>query len=591
MLSLLLNRPINTEVKHRLIFSILAVFAVGCATSTQNNSYVKTVSSDLYPIDMSRDQYYEEMARAYGQDSQIEKAIEYFRLSLLHNPKRASAKIGLSEMYRKLEMNQLAAIELTEVLSWNSKDGLAWLELGDLYLSAQVYLKAKQAFVRALELDPKNDKARWLLFYVARIEKDDANAAQYLEQIIETSENKTKLLFEKALLAKRKNQPESYSKLIESAYLSDPHNKKVCLELVSEWMARSDFDSAFIVLNDYAQTHDFDLEVSEALTYAAVHVKQFEIALEQLRMQKAIAKNQDKSTVEIDLKIAHAYFLDGKMQDAEELYQKVLAFDPSLDQANFYLGQIYVSKGNSDLVWPVFKQIAAGSSYFAEAQVWLASYEVKNKKSEQALQRLARAQSLRPDQFSLYVAYVDLLIREKQYKKALKVSKQGIDFFPSNEDLYIQAAVANFHLGREEEFKNSMAKAISINPENAEIYSSLAELWFLKKFNPKDIEGFAQKAIEFKSKNKNMKPLLAWALMAQDRSLGSIALFEKFYDENPGQPFYAEALSKVYESADITEKAEMMNAQALKLKNQKKLQSELIIDSQRLPAAAKPSPK
>lgn len=559
---------------------------MGCASTRPTNSYVQTVSSDLNSIEMSRDQYYEEMARAYNQDGQIEKAIENFRLSLLHNRKRVSAKIGLSDVYRKVDMNQLAANELTEVISWNSKDSEAWLKLGDLYLSAQVYFKAKQAFAKALELDPKNDKIRWLLFYVASIEKNDLAASQLLNEITETADNRTKLLFEKALMAKRMNHPEQYSRWIQAAYESDPHSRKICLEVVNDAIARSDFDSALVLLNRYSQTHDFDLEISQILTYVAVHSSQFEIALEQLGKQQDLVKVDEKKGVEIDLKMAHVHFLQGKLQGAEELYQKVLEVDPAQDQAHFYLGQIYAHQNLNDLAQPAFKQLTAASPYFAEAQIWLASDEAKQGQAQKALERLAKAQSHRPDQLSLYVAYVDLLIRDKQYNKALTISKMGSDFFPQNEDLYIQAAVAHFHLGHEKEFKKYISKAIAINPENAEIYSSLAELWFLKKFDPKDIEVFAQKALEFKTKNKNVKPLLAWALMAQDRSLGSVSLFEKFYEENPIQPFYAEALSRVYQAADISDKAEKMSAQASKLKNDKSLQSDIVFDSQRRPASS-----
>lgn len=571
--------PINIEVKQSSWLLLFLVFSVGCATSNPS-IYVRTVNTDLYPTEMSRDQYYEEMGRAYSKDQQNEKAIESFRLALLHNPKRVSAKIGLADEYHKAEMNQLAANELSEALEMNPQEADAWLKLGDLYLSAQVYLKAKQAFTKALELNPKDEKAKWLLFYVARIEKDDGIAKKYLDQIAQTSENKTKLVFEKALLAKRLNQLDQYSILIQSAYESDPHDKKICLEVANEFMARADFDSAWIVLSHFSQAHDFDLDISQALTYASVLSNQFEIAVTELEKQKRIAENP----IEIDLKLAHVYFLEGKMQLAEQLYQGVLQEDPSQDQANFYLGQIYVNQDLIDLAKSAFSQVRPSSPYFSESQVWLASEEVKTGNSEKALQRLAKAQSQRPEQLSLYLAYAELMIQEKHYKKALRLLKSGIDFFPKSEDLHIQAAVAYFQLGREEDFKNSVDKAIAINPENAEIYAYIAELWFLKKFNPKDIEGFAKKALEFNTQNKNIKPLLAWALMAQDRSLGSVALFEKFYEENPSQPFYAEALSKVYKAADISEKAEKMSAQALKLKNQKHLQSDLVFGSQRRPA-------
>lgn len=568
-------------MKHGSSLLIILIFSVGCATSNPPQSYVQTVSSDLYPTEMSRDQYYEEMGRAYSKDLQGEKAIEYFRLALLHNPKRVSAKIGLADEYRKADMNQLAANELSEALAVNPQESEAWLKLGDIYLSAQVFLKAKQSFAKALELNPENDKAKWLLFYLARIQKDDVVAKKYLEKIVENSENKTKLLFEKALLAKRMNQQDQYEKLIKAAYESDPHSRKICLEIVNELTSHSDYDSAYVILNHYSQTHDFDLEISDALIYAAVQSNQFEIAIAQLERQKEFKE----SSTEVNLKIAHVYFLEGKLQLAQQYYQEVLQADSSQDQAHFYLGQIYAHQDLSDLAKPAFRQLTAGSRYFAEAQVWLAEEELKTGKPRYAIQRLEKALSQRPDQLSLYNLYADLLIHEKQYEKALTVLASGIDFFPKSEDLYIQAAVAYFQLGREQDFKKSVDKAIAINPENAEIYAHLAELWFLKKFKPSDIESFAKKALEFKTQNKNIKPLLAWALMAQDRSLGSVALFEKFYEENPSQPFFAEALSKVYEAADIFGKAEKMGTQALKLKNQKRLQSDLVFGSKRSPAS------
>ena len=84
-------------MKHSLGLLLFFIFSVGCASFSPPQTYVKTVSSDLYPTEMARDKYYEEMGRAYSFDQQNEKAIEYFRLALLHNPKRVSAKNWFGE--------------------------------------------------------------------------------------------------------------------------------------------------------------------------------------------------------------------------------------------------------------------------------------------------------------------------------------------------------------------------------------------------------------------------------------------------------------------------------------------------------------
>lgn len=553
---------------------------VGCATSMLSPHYVKTVSSDLYPTEMSRDQYYEEMGRAYAKENVSEKAIENFKLALLHNPARTTAHIQLSDEYRKIEMNQLAANELTEVLKQNPKNTEALIKLGDLYLSAQIFSKAKENFQSVLEINPQNENAKWFLFYIARLEKDDVIAEKYLNTIPKNTNNKVKLLFEKALLAKRFNRMDEYAALIKKAYEENPHDKSICLARVSDLVEKSDFDSAWVLLSRYKQAHDFDYEISQKTLEVAVHLEQYEVAFEELdAQQKRISNPSD-----IELKKAHLYFLSGNLKKAEQSYEQLLSDNPDQDQAQFYLGQIYLHQNLNDLAQDALKRLTPSSVYYGEAQSWLAVEETKNHEPKIALKRLEKALSKRPDQLILYQTYSGLLIHDKKYRKVIQILEAANGFFPDNEDLKIQMAVAYFHIGKMDEFKKSIDEAIRINPENAEIYSNLAELWYLKKYNPKDIETWAQKALQFKTKNKNMKPLLAWALMAQNRSFGSVALFEKFYEENPKQPFYAEALSKVYEAADIPQKAELLGQQAVKLQNQKRLQSDLILEPQRAPA-------
>lgn len=573
-------------MKQRFYLLLLnIVFFAGCVTQTKSVDYVKTVSSDLYPIEMSRDQYYEELGHAYSKNNQIQKAIDEFRLALLHNPRRISSRVALSDEYRKLQRYQLAANELTEALRFEPQNTQVLLKLGDLYLSAQIYTKSKEIFNQVLALQPADDQAKWLLFYLARLEKDDEKAERYLSGITPTENNKTKLLFEKALLAKRQNRHGEYASLIQLAYEINPHDKQICIEMAAQMTGRSDFDSARVILNQYMQAHDFDFDVSQSLVDAAVRSEQYDMALAELDKQKKSGYGNSDT----DVRKAHIYFLMGDSKIAQTEYQRILesdsSLDQSLDQAQFYLAQIYIRQNEELLAEDSLNQITAGSSYYADAQAWLALKETQQGQTEKALRRLKKAYEERPDQLSLHRAYADLLIREKKYKMAVKILRSGVKFFPQDEDLYIQMAISYFQLGQENNFKKAIDQALTINPANADIYSSLAELWFLKKFNPKDIEIFTKKALELNSKNKNMKPLLAWALMAQDRSLGSVSLFEKFYEENPKQPFYAEALSKVYQSADILGKAENMTQQAQKLHNEKRLQSDLILNSQRRPAS------
>lgn len=570
-------------MKKGLCLAIYLLFSFGCAIQGAKPDFVQTVSSDLYPLEMSRDHYYEEMGLGYSQDQQSLKAVENFRLALLHNPQRASARIALAAEYRKLEMNQLAVSELQEVLKVQPNNIKTLMLLGEVYLSAQIFLKAKEVFKQVVQLDPKNDEAKWFLFYVARLEDDDVNAQKNLNAIFETDSNRVQLILEKALLAKRQHKSVEYATWIQKAYQLDPHHKNVSLEMAAFYEGQADFDSALVVLKHFAEAHDFDFSISQGLVYAAVQCENFDLALSELAQQKRFFPD----LVEIDLRKAHVYFLKSDLQLAKEEYIQILDRHPEVEEARFYLSQIFIYLNQPDEAKPLLAEFKASSEFFAEARVWLANQERKSGNTELALQMLDRALMQRPDQFVIYKDYADLLVQKKKYKKAISLLKSGVDFFPRSEELRFLLSMAYLQTGNKEAFQSSLEAALQMNPENAEIYSSLAEFWYQKKSSPKEVEAFARKALAYKTKNRNVKPLLAWALYTQDPSTKLLALFEKFYEENPNQAFFAEVLAKIYEASDIPLKAQEMNLQAQRLQNRSRLQSELVIEAQRQPASFK----
>lgn len=567
-------------MKQIFVLTLILVLSAGCATLNSKPEFVKTVSSDIYPVELSRDQYYEEMARAYSKDFQSQKAVEQFRLSILHNPKRISAHIGLSDEYKKQKLNHLAAFEIEEALKIQPGETQALLRLGDLYLDAKIYSKSKLVFSEALKSDDHLDQALWALFYISKLEKKDAEGEAHLAKINPNESNRLRLLLEKAFLAKRLGKNSEFTFLIKQAYQVQPHSKKVVVEMKNEYLRLGDFDSALVVLTHYAESHDFDVEISESLTDVAVRAENYDLALRELDQQQLWTEDHSA----LNMKKAHVNFLAGRLNEAEKKYEAALDVNPTLEEAQFYLAQIYLAQNNMTAAKPLLSDLRSSSTFFADAQVRLAYFEVQSDQDEAAVNRLDRAQAQRPDQIVIYKALSDLLLDLHKYDQALQMLEIGISFFPDDEDLQIKAALAYYHQGDAVSFKKSMARALEINPENSEIYTALAELWFLKKLSPKEMERFANKALELKSKSINLKPLLAWALMAQDRSTAAVSLFEKFYEEDPKQPFFAEALAKVYQSADVTMKAQQMNRQALKLQNQQILKSGLILKSDRSPA-------
>ena len=124
--------------KSTLIF-LLAGMAVtwGCAQAPAIPE--KTIYSDLFPQQETRTGYYRDVGLGYLNDNNYDKAVEYFKLSLLHDPANSDARYWLSVSFHKKNQNNLALIEL-EKLGDVTQFEYARLKLvSDIYESAESF--------------------------------------------------------------------------------------------------------------------------------------------------------------------------------------------------------------------------------------------------------------------------------------------------------------------------------------------------------------------------------------------------------------------------------------------------------------------
>lgn len=536
---------------------------------------VQTVNSDLYPGKITRAEYYEQMAISYSQDNQHEKAIDTLKLSILHNPKSVSAHLNLSDEYRHMKLDHLASYEIYEALKLDPTNRLALHKLGDLYLATKIYSKAREVYAKLLRIDKKNEEAFWALFYIYKIERKYEAAIASIDQVTETNENNYKIAYEKAMIYKELKNGKLYNDFLSYAYSFNPHDKTIVLESVSSFLKQKKYQEIVDRLEAYTESHDFDIDISTTLSYAAVQTEHYDLAMRELDKQKPWTSNR----LALNLKKAHIYYLMGDLKKAEAFYLSVLK-NKLVDEASFYLAQIYMSQNKYVDAQFLFEQVSDSSDYFGEAQVKLAVYEKQNVDPDKAINRMRSAHNRRPDQLVLYRTYADFLIESKRFVETVALLEKGIGFFQKDEELRLKLAFVHYRLHNQKSFKKQIAKALKINPQSAAIYSVLTELWYLKNKQANEVEFFAREAIRLKSENKNIKPLLAWALMEQNQTTEAVALFEEFYEENPKEHFYAKSLAQVYSIGGVVTKAQEFARVADVLENSDSLKSRLIFKLQ-----------
>lgn len=535
------------------------------------NSSILLMKTDMHPHGLSRAEYYEQMARSYFDIKDYDRAIESFKLATLHNPNLVSAYVGLSDVYVATDKHLLAQIALLDAAQLEPQNYEVMKKTGDLYLKAGLYSKARDVYNEMLKAQNHPVEAQWALFYIYKLEKKYNEALIHLAQIKMNDENRAQLNFEKALLYKAKREIAEYNFYLKEAVKYGPRHREALIEFVKNSYDNKNYKETTEALLNYSNTHSFDKEISEHLAFSATQAGHYSVAIREYEKQKM---SSDHLT-QLDLKIAHCYFLMDDLEMAEKQYLKLAVQDQS-DEARYYLGQIYITQNKHEDAVFVLRQIPVPSDFFADAQVKMALYFKASNDDDKALNILREAFFKRPDQLQVYQAYADFLIEHKRYVETVALLERAIQLFPNDEEIRLKMAYLHFRLNNQKSFKKQIKAALKINPQSKEAYSMLAELWYLKNKNVDETLFFVNKSLSLQTKNKNMKPILAWALMQKNRSTEAVAIFEEFYEENPQESFFVRSLSQVYSRGGIKNKAEKLSEQAFKLEADDSLKSRFI---------------
>ncbi len=535
----------------------------------------ETITSDLFPEKISRSEYYREMAAGFAHDQQTQKAIELFRLSLLHDPKNITAKIQLSDAFRKENMQHLAISQLADVLQLQPDHLLALQKIADLYLTTHIYDKARLAYRELQLLKPQDDKALWALYFISKLQKKYDDALTELDQIETHQAGLSDSLFqvsnEKASIYRLQKKWQLEQKYLISAYEFNPNFLSHVLELTESYFRFNNWSDAAVILQRFTDTNDFNYEVSEKYAVASVHLQNYDVVLKEYVKQRPYSFDAYIT----DLKTAHIYFLMKDLNTAEARYKTLVKLRPH-DEAIYYLSKIYQITDRYKDSAILLEKLPVFSDYYGEAQIELANHDKQNNEFNLAINRLRVAQTKRPDLALLYKTYADLMIEKNRFVESIALLEQGIGFYPNDEELRLRLAFIHYRLNNQKSFKKQIDKAISINPNNAQIYAGLAELWYIKKKKASEVEFFVRKAMELKSQNKNLKPLLAWAMLDQNRSPEAIAVFEEYYEQNPNEYYYIKNLADIYHQGHITAKATAFNKVAQFLEAESGLKEKLM---------------
>ena len=161
------------------------------------------------------------------------------------------------------------------------------------------------------------------------------------------------------------------------------------------------------------------------------------------------------------------------MEKAEQAYQQAIKLDPDYIAAYINLSDLYRIQQKNDKVEASLMQARAISGDNAVVEYALGLHYIRIHQMQKALQALAEATQLQPDNARYAYVYAVALNGNGQSEQAIKILQQVNEQHPYDSDVLIALVTYNKNMGYRKAAEVYAAKLIELNPQYGSVENIL----------------------------------------------------------------------------------------------------------------------
>lgn len=173
---------------------------------------------------------------------------------------------------------------------------------------------------------------------------------------------------------------------------------------------------------------------------------------------------------------AEAYFLSGRLEDAETEYLLILQTNPNHAQALYSLGTIAYRRGNLDAAVNLVSQAIDVKSDLPKFHNTLGLFLEETSKTDQALKCYERALQIKPDYADAFHNISIINLNRGDFKTASENAKRAIEAAPTFPQAFNTLGYCQQQLGHLRDAAAYYQKAVELKPDYAEAYNHLGVL-------------------------------------------------------------------------------------------------------------------
>lgn len=294
-------------------------------------------------------------------------------------------------------------------------------------------------------------------------------------------------------------------------------------ELLPKGAAQLDFLKSWLTANSGAQ------QARLGYARALVGEKRYEEARAEFR--SLLAANPDNP--EILYAVGILSLQVNAVGDAEQPLRRYVELGRGdLNPARFYLGQIAEQAERFEDAIRWFDQVGAGENVLP-ARIRTARLLARQKKLDEARERLALARTTMPGEIRLTVAEGQLLRDAGRHQDAYAFLARSLEAQPDQDDLLYEISLAAEKLGQLDVVERHLRRLIALKPDSPQGYNALGYTFADHNIRLDEAAALVDKALSLSPDDSFILDSKGWVLFRQGKLDAALETLKKAYAKQP----------------------------------------------------------
>lgn len=542
----------------------------------------------------------------YMQAKQFAKSSEYLEKASALQPKNASLRTRLGASRLAMGEPDRGISDLESAVELDSGHTGADTMLVLTHLSRKEYDQALQVALRLEKKQPDNPVTFNLLGAVYLGKEDVANARKSFERALALQPDYFPAVMNLAQMDVRAKDFETARKRFKGIVAKDGKNARAMVALAQLERASGNAGESAGWLEKAIKEDPVALPPRLMLADHYLHSREPQKALALMSETKASHPNHPGV---LNL-LGRAQFASGEKSSAVVTYQSLASIQPQSPLAHYQLASILIATENYPAATESLKKSLQLKPDYLDAEVTLASLELRAGRVAGALKIAQQIQRQYPDKSAGFALEGDTLMVKKQYAQAAKIYdkaygisksallavrlhqalslagdtkapdarlQQWLRENPADSGARVYLAGAYQSAGQNKAAMEQYQQVLQNDPNNLVALNNLASLYQQEK-DPRAL-GHAERAYKLRPDSATIADTLGWILVEQGKTARGLELLKKAVTLNPQNPemrfHLAAALAKSGDKAGARKDLEALLAGGKKFPQREEAQAML----------------